>query len=63
MRKIGFKPFVVGLCVAGILALVSLSLILFVGWGSVGQVGNLLLLPASLHEPKIYDHRWCSLRC
>ncbi len=33
MRQIGLKPFVVGLCVAGILAVVSLSLILFVGLG------------------------------
>ncbi len=30
MRKIGLKPFVVGLCVAGVLAVVSLSLILLV---------------------------------
>ena len=33
MRKIGLKPFVVGLCVASILAMVSLSLILFAGLG------------------------------
>ena len=31
MRKTGFKPFIVGLCVASILAVVSLSLILFAG--------------------------------
>jgi uncharacterized membrane protein YadS len=31
MRKTGFKPFIVGLCVATSLAVVSLSLILFAG--------------------------------
>jgi len=31
MRKTGFKPFVVGLCVAAGLAVISLSLILLAG--------------------------------
>ena len=31
MRKTGFRPFIVGLCAASLLAMVSLSLILFAG--------------------------------
>ncbi len=34
MRKTGLKPFVVGLCVAGVLAILSLSLILIFGLGA-----------------------------
>jgi uncharacterized integral membrane protein (TIGR00698 family) len=34
MRKMGLKPFVVGLCVAGVLAVLSLSLIVLLGLGA-----------------------------